>query len=150
MLPRSADVSFLTFSLLFAVPIPVRTTVACVPGPAAFHIRQARDDDAEAIRTIYNHEVEFETSTFDLVPRTLEAQRQWIAARSGAFSAIVAVDSTDTVVGFGALSEYKDRAAYKTTVEDSVYVNRSLGRTASVACCSRRSSIRPRRRGFTA
>ena len=106
----------------------MRTTVADVSSLVAFHIRQAREDDAEAIRTIYNHEVEFETSTFDLVPRSLEAQRQWIAARSGAFSAIVAVDENDTVVGFGALSEYKDRAAYKTTVEDSVYVNRALGR----------------------
>ena len=100
---------------MFLRPIPTRTTVACVPGPAAFHIRQARGDDAEAIRTIYNHEVEFETSTFDLVPRTLDAQRQWIAARSGAFSAIVAVDARDTVVGFGALSEYKDRADRKST-----------------------------------
>ena len=108
--------------------MPVRTTVACVPTSAAYRIRQATLDDAEAIRTIYNHEVEFETSTFDLVPRTLEVQRQWIAARSGAFSAIVAIDTTERVVGFGALSEYKDRAAYKTTVEDSVYVDRSLGR----------------------
>ena len=58
--------------------MPVRTTVACVPTSAAYRIRQATLDDAEAIRTIYNHEVEFETSTFDLVPRTLEVQRQWI------------------------------------------------------------------------
>ena len=104
------------------------TTVTGVPQPSLYRIRQAHEADAEAIRRIYNHEVEFETSTFDLVPRSLEVQRQWIAARSGAFSAIVAVDAHDVVVGFGALSEYKDRAAYKTTVEDSVYVDRSLGR----------------------
>lgn len=92
-------------------------------------IRHAITADAAAILEIYNHEVQFETSTFDLVPRTLEAQENWISARSGAFSAIVAIDENDNVVGFGALSEYRDRAAYKTSVENSVYVKRDLARS---------------------
>jgi L-amino acid N-acyltransferase YncA len=87
-------------------------------------IRLADAADAEAIRAIYNLEVMTATSTFDLVPRTLEDQVAWLQARSGAFSAIVAVDD-DTVVGFASLSPYKERAAYRTTVEDSVYVERS-------------------------
>jgi len=91
-------------------------------------IREATSDDAEAIRLIYNHEVENETSTMDLVPRTLETQREWIAARSGAFCAVVAVDSSGTVLGFGALSEYKDRSGYRSTVENSVYVRRDVAR----------------------
>ena len=91
-------------------------------------IREATSDDAEAIRLIYNHEVENETSTMDLVSRTLETQREWIAARSGAFCAVVAVDSSGTVLGFGALSEYKDRSGYKSTVENSVYVRRDVAR----------------------
>ena len=92
-------------------------------------IRRATVADAAAIVDIYNHEVQFETSTFDLVPRTLEAQEAWISARSGAFSAIVAIDESDCVVGFGALREYRDRAAYKTSVENSVYVKRDLARS---------------------
>jgi len=91
-------------------------------------IREATSDDAAAIRLIYNHEVENETSTMDLVPRTLETQREWIAARSGAFCAVVAVDSSGTVLGFGALSEYKDRSGYRSTVENSVYVHRDVAR----------------------
>ena len=91
-------------------------------------IREATSDDAEAIRLIYNHEVENETSTMDLVPRTLETQREWIAARSGAFCAVIAVDSSGTVLGFGALSEYKDRSGYRSTVENSVYVRRDVAR----------------------
>ena len=40
----------------------------------------------------------------------------------------------DRVVGFASLSPYKERAAYRTTVEDSVYVSREhprlgIGRT---------------------
>ena len=59
-------------------------------------IRLAEPADAEAIRTIYNVEVLDETSTFDLVPRSLADQEAWLADRSGAFSAIVAVDTTPT------------------------------------------------------
>jgi len=80
--------------------------------------------DAEAIAKIYNFEVENSTATFDLVPRTIDEQREWISARSGAFSVIVADTPVDGVIGFGALSPYRDRAAYRTTVEDSVYVHR--------------------------
>jgi phosphinothricin acetyltransferase len=85
--------------------------------------------DAAAIAEIYNREVRESTSTFDLVPRTLSEQEDWLRLRSGAFAAIVAVrtdspDAVEKVIGFAALSTYKERAAYRTTVEDSVYVHR--------------------------
>jgi L-amino acid N-acyltransferase len=94
--------------------------------PAPVTIRTAEIGDAEAIRTIYNHEVENTTATMDLVPRTLADQQEWLAARSGAFATIVAVLEGE-VVGFASLSPYKERAAYRPTVEDSVYVRRDLG-----------------------
>jgi L-amino acid N-acyltransferase len=90
-------------------------------------LRLASLGDAEQIRQIYNYEVSNTTATFDLVPRSLREQQQWISDRSGAFAAIVAVDPADEsgeVVGFGSLSPYKERAAYRTSVEDSVYVRR--------------------------
>ena len=112
------------------------------PGDA-IAVRAARPSDAEAICAIYNHEVLHTTATFDLVPRSVDDQVQWLAARSGAFSAIVAVDPAEpdplagdraddgtgdgAVVGFAALSPYRERAAYRTSVEDSVYVRRDRG-----------------------
>jgi phosphinothricin acetyltransferase len=90
-------------------------------------LRLATAADAEQIRAIYNHEVMHTTTTFDLVPRSLPDQEAWLAARAGAFAAIVAVDPEDPegdVVGFAALSPYKERAAYRTSVEDSIYVRR--------------------------
>ena len=108
-----------------AMPDPGRATA-----PATIAIRLARVADAEAIRTIYNHEVMHTTATFDLVPRSLADQEAWITARSGAFAAIVAVETNgaaEEVVGFGSLSPYKERAAYRTSVEDSVYVRRDRG-----------------------
>ena len=99
------------------------------PVPMTPLVRAATVADAAPIAEIYNREVRESTSTFDLVPRTLDEQRAWIEARSGAFTAIVAVDpTTDEVLGFAALSPYKERAAYRTTVEDSVYVHRDHGR----------------------
>ena len=89
-------------------------------------IRTATVADAAAIREIYNHEVENTTATMDLVPRSLADQEQWISDRSGAFATIVA-EVDGLVVGFAAFSPYKERAAYRPTVEDSVYVRRDLG-----------------------
>jgi phosphinothricin acetyltransferase len=87
-------------------------------------VRTATVGDAEAIRSIYNVEVLESTVTFDLVPRSLAAQQEWLEARSGAHAVLVAEDEDGAVVGVGSLSPYKDRPAYSTTVEDSVYVRR--------------------------
>jgi len=84
-------------------------------------IRLAQHDDSEAIRQIYNLEVSTSTVTFDLVPRTAADQLQWLEARSGAHAVIVA-EADGEVVGFASLSPFRDRPAYNSTVEDSVYV----------------------------
>jgi L-amino acid N-acyltransferase YncA len=93
-------------------------------------VRLANLGDADAIRTIYNGEVTGSTSTFDLVPRTSEDQVAWLRRHEGAHPAVVATDANGTVVGFGSLSSFRDRPAYSTTVENSVYVdptNRASG-----------------------
>lgn len=96
-------------------------------------LRLARLDDAEAIRQIYNVEVTTSTVTFDIVPRSLEEQRRYLSDRSGAHAVIVATDAGE-VVGYGALSPWRSKPAYATSVEDSVYVHpahqgRGIGRT---------------------
>jgi len=85
--------------------------------------RLATIDDAEATRSIYNVEVADSTVTFDLVPRTIDEQRAWLSARSGAHAVLVA-EHDGKVVGFSSLSTYRDRPTYSTTIEDSVYVRR--------------------------
>ena len=47
-------------------------------------IRLVERRDAEAIRSIYNTEVAETTVTFDLVPRTLDEQVEWIDDHTGA------------------------------------------------------------------
>src|SRR5262245_44073263 len=86
-------------------------------------IRLAERRDAGGIRAIYNHYVTGSTALFDLVPRTLDEQVQWIDEHSGGHPAVVATAGEgDEVVGFGSLSPFRSRPAYATTVEDSVYL----------------------------
>ncbi len=94
-------------------------------------IRPATIEDAEAIRAIYNVEVEASTVTFDLIARTGAEQRAWMDDHLGAYPCLVAVATNEpgfeagTVVGYASLSPFRDRPAYATTVENSVYVDRS-------------------------
>ena len=74
-------------------------------------VRLATLDDAEPTRAIYNAEVTGSTVTFDLVPRSLDAQCAWLQAHAGVHPVIVAVDE-GAVVGFGSLSPYRSRPAY--------------------------------------
>jgi L-amino acid N-acyltransferase len=87
-------------------------------------LRLATVADAETLRAIYNREVLETTNTFDLEPRSLEEQQVWIAEREGALGVVVA-EVDGQVVGFASLSPYRPRAAYRTTVENSVYVDQS-------------------------
>ena len=127
---------------------PVNTPADPGSGTPEVWVRAATAADAEGIRTIYNHEVENTTATMDLVTRSLQDQVEWLAARRGAFTALVAVRSApseadprfvvvgsdgsgpdpEEIMGFASLSPYKERAAYRPTVEDSVYVRRDLAR----------------------
>ncbi|MDH3681473.1 MAG: GNAT family N-acetyltransferase [Acidimicrobiia bacterium] len=96
-------------------------------------LRQATRADAEALCRIYNREVERSTVTLDLVARSVAEQRRYIAERSGGLVVVVAelggLPDPDAapppgIVGFGSLSFYRDRPGYRTSVEDSVYVDR--------------------------
>ena len=87
-------------------------------------IRLARISDAESIMEIYNDEVTSGTATFDLTPRSLQEQKDWLSERSGVHVVLIA-ESEREVIGFGSLSRYQTRPAYSTTVENSVYVRPS-------------------------
>lgn len=87
-------------------------------------IRLATVADAEPLCHIYNREVLESTVTLDLVPRTIEQQRAWIQDRSGGLAVVVA-EVEGKVVGFASLSFYRDRPGYRTSVEDSIYVDRN-------------------------
>jgi len=87
-------------------------------------IRPARPEDGPAVRTIYNAEVTGSQLNFDIIQWTVADEQAWLARHQGAHPAVVAVDEEERVLGFGSLSRYRNRPAYATSVEDSVYVDR--------------------------
>lgn len=96
--------------------------------------RLVEEGDAPALMAILNPEVLETTVSFDLVPRTLEEHRRWIAAHQATHPCLVCVNDEDgvgepgargeRVVGFASVSPFREKPAYATTVENSVYVHR--------------------------
>lgn len=113
-------------------------------------LRDATVGDADAILEIYNHQILTSTATFDLVPRTLAQQQDWLTQRSGAHAVIVAELDDGSIGGFGALSAYRERAGYSTTVEDSVYVSESHKREGLGRMLLEELVARARSHGFHA
>ena len=100
------------------------------PPPAGGHepvVRDAVVADAPVLMRIYNREVLETTATLDAEPRTLEEQTRWLVERSGGHLVIV-VEVEGEVAGFASLSPFKPRAAYRPTVENSVYVDPAFQR----------------------
>ena len=95
-------------------------------------LRPAARADLSAIADIYNHYVAHSTCTFATEPETTAYWKAWLDEHTGPHPAIVAVDGP-RVVGWGTLSRWNTRCAYRFSVEDSVYVldamrGRGIGR----------------------
>ena len=84
-------------------------------------IRAATEADLGAINDIYNHYVQHSTCTYQEEPEKLEARQQWFHRHDEHHPVIVAV-AEEKAVGWGSLSAYHQRSAYRRTVENSVYV----------------------------
>lgn len=84
-------------------------------------VRAARTSDLEAILDIYNHAVVNSAATFDMVPRSLEANEAWFAAHVPPHPVIV-WEEDGRVLGWGSINSYSTRPGYRFTGELSVYV----------------------------
>ncbi len=72
---------------------------------------------------IYNHAVVNTTATFDVTPRSAEAQEQWFLEHVPPHPAIVWEDEgRGRILGWASLSPYAPRCAYRFAAEASVYV----------------------------
>jgi L-amino acid N-acyltransferase len=85
-------------------------------------IRAAQAYDLETILGIYNHAVVNTTATFDLEPRTKETQAAWMAEHVPPYPVVV-WDEEGKVLGWGSISPYAPRPAYRFSGEVSVYVD---------------------------
>lgn len=85
-------------------------------------IREAVSSDIQGITEIYNWAVENSTATFDIVPQTLEARKQWLSHYGGQYPLIVC-EKDGKIAGYASLSKFREKEAYARTVELSVYVH---------------------------
>lgn len=90
-------------------------------------IRLARPDDLPAINEIYNYYVARSTCTYQEAPESLESRHAWLA-RHGAQHPVTVAERDGQVVGWGAISPYHTRSAYRFTIENSVYVHHAYHR----------------------
>jgi len=102
-------------------------------------VRASTPADVPAIAAIYGHYVVHGLASFEREPPAvaeMAARRQ--ALLDGGYPQLVAVDDAGVVVGFAQAGVYRPRAAYRHTVENTVYVaptaaRRGVGRTLLAA-----------------
>jgi L-amino acid N-acyltransferase YncA len=89
-------------------------------------IRPATEADIPEIQSIYAHHVLVGTGTFEIVPPSVEEmQERFQKVSSRGWDWLVAVDATG-VLGFAYYTQFRDRPAYRFTVEDSIYVREDV------------------------
>lgn len=84
-------------------------------------IRKAEAGDLPELLDIYNYEVEHGVATLDLHPKTLPEWQRWFAAHNVDNHPLIVADNGH-VAGYASLSSYREKEAYRTTVELSVYI----------------------------
>lgn len=85
-------------------------------------IRTAEIYDLTEILEIYNYEVQNGVATFDLEPKTLEEIRAWFDAHNVDNHPLIVAELGGCVAGYASLSSYRDKEAFKSTVELSIYI----------------------------
>lgn len=89
-------------------------------------IRPTTPADIPAIASIYAHAVETGTATFELEPPSeAEMLRRYEKLRAGPFPYIVA-EIDGKVAGYAYAGPFRERPAYRFTVEDSIYIDPAM------------------------
>ncbi len=90
-------------------------------------IRLATAGDLFRIDEIYNYYVLHSTCTYQEQVDPPEVRLAWFAAHDASHPVTVAV-ADGKVIGWGSLSKFHPRSAYKYTVENSIYVDHTCHR----------------------
>ena len=95
--------------------------------PPTFILRDARDDDMRTVHAIYADHVLHGISSFELAPPSLAELLQRRAHVLAKGLPYLVAERAGEVVGYGYVTPYRPRPAYRFTVEDSVYVRSGMG-----------------------
>jgi L-amino acid N-acyltransferase YncA len=91
--------------------------------PFSFELRQAELGDLPSIREIYNHYVLNSSITFDAVAWTFPVLRKkFDQVTQRGFPFVVAVSPGGNLLGFAYVYPWKEKAAYRFSVENHIYL----------------------------
>ena len=85
-------------------------------------IRAGHEQDQEAMLEIYNDVIVNTTAVYDYQPHTLEMRRQWFRIKEAQGFPVFVAEEDGKVVGFSSIGPFRAWAAYKYSVENSIYV----------------------------
>ena len=85
-------------------------------------IRKAEQKDLPELLAIYNHEVVNSVANLDLTPRTLDEWQVWFDHHNVENHPLYVAEIEGRVAGYVSLSSYREKEAFRSTVELSVYV----------------------------
>jgi len=91
--------------------------------PFEYSLREARPEDLPHVREIYNHYVANSTVTFDEDAMTLKEWKDKFGyLKKLGMPFIVAESSTGQILGYALVTPWKQKRAYRFTVENSIYL----------------------------
>jgi len=105
-------------------------------------IRDVTERDAEAIAAIYAHHVLNGTASYDVDPPPAEFHRDKIRRIASAGWPFIVAEVDGRIAGYAYATQFRDRAAYRFTAENSIYVHpeqmdRGIGKALLAALLSR-------------
>ena len=86
-------------------------------------IRDADEDDAGAIAAIYAHHVLHGTASYDVEAPPAEFHSDKIRRIAAAGWPFLVAELDKVVAGYAYVTQFRDRAAYRFTAENSIYVH---------------------------
>lgn len=88
-----------------------------------YTFRPAVESDVQAIADIYNASVMAGGATADLTPRTFDQRRAWVESHTPPYGVFVVESEDGSIIGFGALSVFYDRAGYDGVTDLAYYID---------------------------
>ena len=86
------------------------------------NIREAIEDDLPQVLSIYNDIILHTTAVYDYEPHTLEMRKHWFETKKEQGFPVFVAEENKNIRGFSSIGPFRAWAAYKYSVENSIYV----------------------------
>lgn len=86
-------------------------------------IRKAERKDIPSLLEIYNYEVRNGVATLDINEKTIQQWTEWFESHNIKNHPLIVSEDEGMIKGYASLSSYREKEAYASTVELSIYVH---------------------------